>query len=190
MREWLKDVSSNLVGGVLSVAALAFIAMAWGPTRSWLIQPAWMHRWGFIVLLVCVGAAAYLAGRRAWRRRTGDLPGGITADMVAELDQAVAATTEYSPFEPTPLQREVIRVLRMADDESLKAREIAALLQTREAISDVDECAQGLVREGWAQDLLSAGGREYRLTGPGLAYARDHGYPADKSKLPKRGPQW
>ncbi|QDS19371.1 hypothetical protein [Xanthomonas citri] len=182
MGEVLNKVVADLLAKVIVglVLALAGVAYAFSPSfRAWAVETYAVKHWAvwilFPMLLLLSGAIGAWLSRRSKRLRTSSI--GISSSALDEF--LASARGAGSPFVPNSTHVACIEMLRLMDDEWISARTLSRIFRHKKKSflpnSDVEEALLELKASGWARDAISGAGREFKLSGPGLIYAREHG---------------
>lgn len=159
VKKFWRDV---LVGSCGTVLAGVVVAV-WPAAQDWLSDRFTVYRWTVGAFVLLPSVFVYFMTRWLYTRQ------------VPSPRKPIALPV----FAPSPLQDNVIRVLRYADTFWLDAEQVTGALRDEGfhyPVSDIDQALRQLVAAGWALDLIGASRREYKLADPGLDYARERGY--------------
>jgi len=177
---WWSNVSAGTVAGVLAVAIVASAAAIWPPARKLLTSDLNLPVWALLSIVVGTLGAGILLGWKLWRRSP-------VVTIVQPPPTVVLEECDPEPYEPSYLEDQVLRVLRLADDESLSARHLNTFMIPGTAVGDVALAASRLLERGFITDYLQIGvGQLFRLDERGIEYAQKMEYPPGDFEMKKR----
>lgn len=168
-----REITTNVVAGVITAIVLAVGAWLIAPVRNWLLSPAYLYGWVFVAIVLSALGLGLLVGGQILRRSRAAL---------AAHSPAPGPAVSFGPmrFEPNDLERRAIRLLRIADGKWASFD----LMVEQLAVGSRQDLAQSLTRmmeAGWvegANDNIykKEGARSYRLDDRGITYAREQGF--------------
>lgn len=156
-------------GGAGATGLTSLAAWLSPGAKAWLIGIWQLHVWqacGLVGLALLLGG---IIGLWVGHQR------GTTSP--ASSSPSAKPLSPSPEFKPSELHRLCIKALRFRDNEYLTVGEIASMLEragTRTPKGDIEQSLTDLVDQSWVSDRLDGyhTGWEYKLSGPGVTYAR------------------
>lgn len=170
---WGRDVSTNVVGGLLTAAIVAVCGLAvsfLAPVRSWIFGFVFLYGWSLVLLVVGSALIGFFLGRRLIAKRV-EVPSPF----------AVSAVPRDRPsFQPDELGERVIDVLRYADGRWVSLAQLIKFLEVHSR-QDLILSVRSLSTEGWAEEhednyIRKEDAQSFRLGPPGVAFAKAKGF--------------
>lgn len=172
-RQWSWDVSTNTVGGLLSLAVVALAGLVVSfvhPVRSWLLGFVYLYGWSLIILVLGGVFCGYLIARLSLKRRKEALP----------LFASAAVPHGLVSFQPDELETRIIDVLRYADGRWVAVGQLIEFLEVSSR-QELILAVRHLVIEGWIEGhednaLRNESSQSFRLGAAGVAFAKANGF--------------
>lgn len=173
LQGWGRDVSTNVVGGLLTAAIIAVCGLAVSfvePVRTWVFGFVFLYGWSLVLLIVGGALVGFFLGRGLIARKV-KVPSPFSVSAVSR---------ESPPFQPDELGERVIDVLRYADGRWVSLGQLIKFLEVHSR-QDLILSIRSLSEEGWAEEhgdnyIRKEDMQSFRLGAPGIAFAKAKGF--------------
>ena len=171
-RKWWGDATSGALGGIIGAGVISLgtvvLGAAFPPVKAWLLSYFEMAVWSLLSISLGAMLLGFLIAVARMRSQNMSSP--------AKAPQALPNFDVPQPhFRPDDLQEQVLRTLRLADGDPVSAAKVEEFVKCG-SVQDVEEALDGLRAQHWVV-RFQVQPFSYKLAGPGVAYARDKGFP-------------